>query len=96
MSAATAPIGALIRAAWKKRGWSQPRLGQELGKAEGKGAAGPGRDQVSRWELGGRVPTYWLPYLVEVLELRLPDPGDGSPTAPEDPAPGDTVDSSSS
>ncbi|MFJ4680848.1 tetratricopeptide repeat protein [Kitasatospora sp. NPDC088783] len=93
MSADTAPIGTLIRGARKAKGWSQPRLGRELGLAEGKGTAGPGRDQVSRWELGGRVPTYWLPYLIEVLHLRVPDSGGTSPTDPEDPEPGDTVDS---
>lgn len=64
-------IGELIRTARRKHGWSQPYLGRQLGIAEGRGGPGPKRDQVSRWESGGRVPVYWLPYLVQVLGLDL-------------------------
>lgn len=91
MSAEAVAIGALIRVGRAKKGWSQPRLGRELGIAEGKGGEGPKRDQVSRWEVGGRVPKYWLPFLIDVLDLRLPEARDGSPTDPEGLLSGDTV-----
>lgn len=84
-------IGAAIRSARTKKGWSQGRLGKELGIAEGKGAAGPQRDQVSRWERGGRVPKYWMPFLIDVLDLQPAGAAGGSPIAEEHPRPGDTV-----
>ncbi|WP_308191813.1 helix-turn-helix domain-containing protein [Kitasatospora humi] len=93
MSGESASVADLIRAAREKKGWSQPKVGRELGRAEGKGGTGPGRDQVSRWERGGRMPKYWLPYLVEVLDLDLADTVNAGPTGPEETGTGDTVES---
>ncbi|MFJ9952856.1 hypothetical protein [Kitasatospora sp. NPDC091207] len=86
-------VADLIRTTRSRKGWSQPRLGRELGQAEGKGGTGPGRDQVSRWERGGRIPKYWMPYLIDVLGLDLAEVGDGQPTGQAERPSGDTVDS---
>jgi transcriptional regulator with XRE-family HTH domain len=71
----TTPTGAVIREARRRRRWSQERLARELAVAEGRGPGGLDRGSVYRWERGSRVPRYWRPYLIEVLELRSPEAG---------------------
>ncbi|MGF1426863.1 helix-turn-helix domain-containing protein [Kitasatospora sp. LaBMicrA B282] len=93
MSGGPVTVADLIRTAREKKGWSQPRLGLELGTAEGKGGSGPDRGQVSRWERGGRVPKYWMPYLIKVLDIDLADTVAVQPTVPAESDTGDTVDS---
>src|SRR6266568_544299 len=58
-----------IRAERQRRGWSQEKLARELGIAEGRGPKGLDRGSVYRWEQRRRVPSYWLPYLIQVLGI---------------------------
>ncbi|MFJ8543060.1 tetratricopeptide repeat protein [Streptomyces sp. NPDC093586] len=67
--ARTPTIGELMREAYQARGWGPAKLARELGIAEGRGPDGLDRQSVRRWVVGKRVPTYWLPYIVQVLEL---------------------------
>ncbi|WP_245687451.1 helix-turn-helix transcriptional regulator [Streptacidiphilus griseoplanus] len=62
-----------IQAARLRRGWSQAQLARKLGIAEGRGPAGLDRGSVYRWEKGRRVPDYWLPYLINTLNLTETD-----------------------
>jgi tetratricopeptide (TPR) repeat protein len=62
-------IGELIRQACQARGWGPAKLARELGIAEGRGPSGLDRQSARRWMAGKRSPVYWLPYIVEVLEL---------------------------
>ncbi|MFJ1709562.1 tetratricopeptide repeat protein [Kitasatospora sp. NPDC088346] len=85
-------IAEMITEARLERGWSKARLARELGGAEGRGGDGPGRHAVWRWEKGDdRTPDYWLPYLLDVLELEL-EAGQGKTGENASPRPpGDTV-----
>ncbi|MGV9848266.1 tetratricopeptide repeat protein [Streptomyces sp. NPDC003442] len=65
-------IGELIRETCRTRGWGPAKLARELGIAEGRGPTGLDRQSVRRWMTGQRRPTYWWPYIVQVLDL---DPG---------------------
>lgn len=83
-------IGDLIRQAREAKGWGPAKLARELGIAEGRGPTQLERQAVYRWETGKRRPEYWLPYIVQVLDLDvravpLPD------TAEQDPTAADTV-----
>ncbi|MET9428167.1 helix-turn-helix transcriptional regulator [Streptomyces sp. NPDC003036] len=62
-------ISELIRQACTARGWGPAKLARELGIVEGRGPEGLDRQSVRRWMAGKRKPTYWLPYLVQVLDL---------------------------
>ncbi|WP_431043344.1 tetratricopeptide repeat protein [Streptomyces sp. P1-3] len=62
-------IGELIRQACQSRGWGPAKLARELGIAEGRGPNGLDRQSVRRWMVGKRKPDYWLPFIVEVLDL---------------------------
>lgn len=62
-------IGERIRQACQVRGWGPAKLARELGIAEGRGPQGLDRQSVRRWMVGRRKPDYWLPYIVEVLDL---------------------------
>ncbi|MFE2555558.1 tetratricopeptide repeat protein [Streptomyces sp. NPDC059352] len=62
-------IGELIWQACAARGWGPAKLARELGVAEGRGPTGLDRQSVRRWMAGKRTPVYWLPYIVQVLEL---------------------------
>lgn len=62
-------FGQRVRAARIARGWSQPALARKLGIAEGRGHDVLDRGSVYRWERGTRVPEYWKPWLIKVLEL---------------------------
>ena len=62
------PIGRLIRSTRRERGLTQYDLADELVAASGND--GLGRDEVSRWERGKRVPgPYWQGWLSAVLEI---------------------------
>jgi transcriptional regulator with XRE-family HTH domain len=62
------PIGRLIRAARRERGLTQYDLADELAAASGNKSLG--RDEVSRWERGKRVPgPYWRGWLSVVLGI---------------------------
>ncbi|KAA9164925.1 helix-turn-helix domain-containing protein [Amycolatopsis acidicola] len=62
------PIGLLIRSARRERGLTQYDLADALAAASGN--ASLGRDEVSRWERGKRVPgPYWQAWLGIVLDL---------------------------
>jgi transcriptional regulator with XRE-family HTH domain len=51
-------------------GLSQGRLAEELNKVSGHPTLT--REEVSRWERGGRVPgRFWLPHLSAVLHVPL-------------------------
>jgi transcriptional regulator with XRE-family HTH domain len=62
-------FGQRVRAARIAKGWSQAQLARRLAVAEGRGHAGLDRGSVYRWERGTRVPDYWKPWLIQVLEL---------------------------
>ncbi|MCZ4096097.1 tetratricopeptide repeat protein [Streptomyces sp. H39-C1] len=79
-------IGLLIQQACAARGWGPAKLARELGIAEGRGPAGLDRQSVRRWMVGKRKPDYWMPYIVDVLELD-----DHSVAAPEYAEPGSAV-----
>lgn len=62
------PIGALIRSVRRERGLTQYHLADALVAASGND--GLGRDEVSRWERGKRVPgPYWQGWLSRVLGI---------------------------
>ncbi|MES4901061.1 MULTISPECIES: helix-turn-helix transcriptional regulator [unclassified Streptomyces] len=62
-------IGERIRTAREARvpRWSQQRLADELSIARFGEAGFLDRQQVYRWEKGGRCPTVWAPYIDQVL-----------------------------
>lgn len=66
-------IGERIRAAREARRpkCSQARLAGELSVARWGKTGFLDRQQVYRWETGRRVPTEWLPYIEQVLNLDL-------------------------
>jgi transcriptional regulator with XRE-family HTH domain len=69
-SAADEPINDMIRRTRIRRGLTQTALAEQL--AEASRNAGVKRDQVARWERGGRVPSpYWRQWLAEVLGVPL-------------------------
>ncbi|MGW8847965.1 tetratricopeptide repeat protein [Streptomyces xiamenensis] len=70
-------IGERIRAARKARRppCTQHALAQELSQARWGTPKFLDRQQVYRWETGKRVPTYWLPYLEQVLGVDLSGAG---------------------
>jgi transcriptional regulator with XRE-family HTH domain len=62
------PIGRLIRSVRRERGLTQYGLADELVSVSGNDSLG--RDEVSRWERGKRVPgPYWQQWLSDVLEI---------------------------
>ncbi|RZU53977.1 helix-turn-helix protein [Krasilnikovia cinnamomea] len=62
------PIGRLIRRHRLRRAMTQTALADALAAASGNRSVS--RDQVSRWESGGRVPgPYWRGWLGAVLDL---------------------------
>jgi len=62
------PIGGLIRAARHQRGLTQYQLADKLVLLSGNESLG--RDEVSRWERGKRVPgPYWQRYLSWALDV---------------------------
>lgn len=62
------PIGRLIRSVRRERGLTQYDLADALASVSGNGSLG--RDEVSRWERGKRVPgPYWQRWLSKVLEV---------------------------
>lgn len=62
------PIGRLIRSVRRERGLTQYDLADALASASGNNSLG--RDEVSRWERGKRVPgPYWQSWLASVLGI---------------------------
>ncbi|TNC28507.1 helix-turn-helix domain-containing protein [Amycolatopsis alkalitolerans] len=62
------PIGSLIRSTRREHGLTQHGLADTLASASGNGSLG--RDEVSRWERGKRVPgPYWRGWLSDVLDI---------------------------
>lgn len=62
------PIGRLIRSVRRERGLTQYDLADALASASGNSSLG--RDEVSRWERGKRVPgPYWQSWLSRVLGI---------------------------
>ncbi|HKS48432.1 MAG TPA: helix-turn-helix transcriptional regulator [Amycolatopsis sp.] len=62
------PIGPLIRLARRERGLTQYQLADALAGVSGNDSIG--RDEVSRWERGKRVPgPYWQHWLSDVLHV---------------------------
>jgi transcriptional regulator with XRE-family HTH domain len=86
-----ASIGNLIRQAREARGWGPARLAREVGIAEGGGPNRLERQAVYRWETGKRKPSYWLPYLIQVLDLDLRAIPMAAEATRRDPTPADTV-----
>lgn len=66
-------LGERIRAARQARrpSCSQAKLADELSVARWGKAGFLDRQQVYRWETGRRVPTEWLPFIEQVLQLDL-------------------------
>ncbi|MTD58735.1 helix-turn-helix domain-containing protein [Amycolatopsis pithecellobii] len=63
------PIGRLIRSARRELGLTQYGLAEALVSVSGNDSLG--RDEVSRWERGKRVPgPYWQQWLSDVLEIE--------------------------
>lgn len=58
----------MIRRLRTARGWSQARLAQKLVEVSGRPTVTA--SEVSRWERGGRTPTFWMPHLAAVLGVR--------------------------
>lgn len=75
----SAELAEAIQQACQARGWGPSKLAREVGIAEGRGPYGVDRQSARRWMTGKRCPTYWLPYLVEVLDLRLAATTAGEP-----------------
>ncbi|HET6503148.1 MAG TPA: helix-turn-helix transcriptional regulator [Amycolatopsis sp.] len=74
------PIGPLIRLARRERGLTQYQLADALAGVSGND--GIGRDEVSRWERGKRVPgPYWRHWLARVLDLSPDRLHDAAQTA---------------
>jgi transcriptional regulator with XRE-family HTH domain len=68
VSAVSVPIGRLIRLVRQERGLTQYQLADALAVVSGND--GIGRDEVSRWERGKRVPgPYWRRWLADVLDI---------------------------
>ncbi|WP_367137073.1 MULTISPECIES: helix-turn-helix domain-containing protein [Streptomyces] len=65
-------LGAVIKAARRKRGWTQKNLADQLNRVSGWGTCTA--NDVYRWETGRRKPGEWLPHLATVLELDLRPP----------------------
>jgi transcriptional regulator with XRE-family HTH domain len=66
ISYAEPPVGRLIRRQRLRRALTQAALAEALASVSGNGSVT--RDQVSRWEGGGRVPgPYWRGWLSVVL-----------------------------
>ena len=62
------PISHLIRRTRTRRGMTQAALARQLASASGNAAIT--RDQVTRWERGGRVPSpYWRRWLAVALDV---------------------------
>jgi transcriptional regulator with XRE-family HTH domain len=62
------PIGRLIRSVRREHGLTQYDLADALVSVSGNDSLG--RDEVSRWERGKRVPgPYWQRWLGKVLEI---------------------------
>lgn len=67
---AAEPISTLIRRARVRHGMTQAALARQLATVSGNVAVT--RDQITRWERGGRVPSpYWRHWLGAVLEVPL-------------------------
>ncbi|MFF8317348.1 tetratricopeptide repeat protein [Streptomyces bobili] len=64
-------IDELIRQACAVRGWGPTKFARELGIAEGRGPNGVDRQSARRWMKGERTPVYWLPFVVQVLDLDV-------------------------
>ncbi|MEI5710475.1 tetratricopeptide repeat protein, partial [Streptomyces brasiliscabiei] len=66
-------LGERIRAARQARRTrcSQAKLADELSVARWGKAGFLDRQQVYRWETERRVPTEWLPFIEQVLQLDL-------------------------
>ncbi|MEC4015306.1 tetratricopeptide repeat protein [Streptomyces sp. H27-D2] len=67
-------IAEAIRQACAARGWGPSKLARAVGVAEGHGPHGVDRQSARRWMTGKRCPTYWLPYIADVLKLDLDGP----------------------
>jgi transcriptional regulator with XRE-family HTH domain len=62
------PISLLIRRTRTGRGMTQAALARQLANVSGNAAVT--RDQITRWERGGRVPSpYWRRWLAVVLRV---------------------------
>ena len=62
------PISVVIRRTRGRAGLTQAALAERLARASGNWSVT--RDQVARWERGGRVPSaYWRQWLSVVLEV---------------------------
>ena len=62
------PISKLIRSARVRHGLTQVALARQLAAVSGNAAVT--RDQITRWERGGRVPSpYWRHWLSIALEV---------------------------
>ncbi|MEU5050144.1 tetratricopeptide repeat protein [Streptomyces sp. NPDC021096] len=64
-------LAELIRHACTKRGWGPTKLAREVSVAAGKPPDTLERQYARRWMSGEREPTYWLPYVVQALDLDL-------------------------
>lgn len=70
--AADEPVGAVIRRARNRLGYSQYGIADELARISGNVSLT--RDEVARWERGKRIPgPYWRQWISEVLEVRSSD-----------------------
>ncbi|MFE2045763.1 helix-turn-helix transcriptional regulator [Streptomyces sp. NPDC059477] len=74
-------IGANIRRLREERGWSQARLAREVCRVARVAGEPVGRQEVSRWETGKRMPREWLPSLGAALGVTV-----DALTAPHRPA----------
>ncbi|MFE4663922.1 helix-turn-helix transcriptional regulator [Streptomyces sp. NPDC056716] len=74
-------IGANIRRLREERGWSQARLAREVCRVARVAGEPVGRQEVSRWETGKRMPREWLPSLGAALGVTV-----DTLTAPHKPA----------
>ncbi|MEU7046026.1 helix-turn-helix transcriptional regulator [Streptomyces varsoviensis] len=66
-------IGPNIRRLRLARGWSQSDLARRVCRAAGLQTAPVGRQEISRYEVGKRVPREWLPVIATVLGVTVQD-----------------------
>lgn len=64
-------LATLIRHACEARGWGPTKLAREVSLAAGRTPDAIERQYARRWMVGEREPKYWLPYVVQVLDLDL-------------------------
>ncbi|MEU1075192.1 MULTISPECIES: tetratricopeptide repeat protein [unclassified Streptomyces] len=70
MDQARNDIARRIRQACAERGWGPSKLARALGLAARRGPDGMSRQYARKLMVGERTPDWWLPYVIQVLDLE--------------------------